>query len=187
MSDFFLKVCAMDICSELRLVVEKAEIVGSIRRGKPDPKDVEILVQCPLKQEATLFGDAELVLDTSALDAWQAEMIGRGVFALDEEVKRNGPRYRRFILKGCEDCGGKVFELFVCDRRNWGNQQIIRTGPAEYSHSLVTKRSMRGWMPDHLQQRDGYLWEGERMIECPTEEAFYGALGLPWQKPEDRE
>lgn len=203
--------------------VEKAEIAGGVRRGKPDPHDLEIVAQCRtrwvMKKSAggSLFGDEETAesiatLDNDEMDDWITGVIQSGMFALDEVVKRNGPRYKRFKMGEATGLGergedgiwnGFVFELFVADERNFGNMLTIRTGDEDFSQLLVTRQFKGGLLPNSMWQADGYLRQFDsaeacekarelkepemgRIIECPTEEAFFEASGVPWIKPDVR-
>ena len=69
----------------------------------------------------------------------------------------------------------------------------IRTGPADFSHRLVTSTRFGGLMPAWLKVHDGHLWEVQAgdsswwlPVETPTEESFFEALGVAWIPPEER-
>ena len=91
-------------------------------------------------------------------------------------------------------------DLFIAEPGNWGNVLAIRTGNAAFSKGLVTERRSGGLMPPDLYQRDGFLWcrngfgrvrtppsGSDERLECPTEEAFFAALGLPTLPPAERD
>lgn len=176
---------------------EEIVIVGSLRRGKPEVKDIEMVVRSRIETETVptdLFGSFEtrernqLRERLDALIRDQPAPIGtEGSLVLDARVKRNGPRYKRFMLPE-----GIVCELFIADPHgsNWGNLVAIRTGNHEFSTALVTQRSKGGLMPSGLTQRDGYLWcsarSGDQKIQCHTERQFFEALGVPWVEPRER-
>ena len=73
-----------------------------------------------------------------------------------------------------------------CYASSWGVLYTIRTGPADFSHKLVTPRLHGGWMPAGMHVKDGALWDRGAIVETPTEEAFFAALGLPYLAPEQR-
>jgi hypothetical protein len=62
----------------------------------------------------------------------------------------------------------------------------IRTGNAEFSHLLVKQVDLGGLMPEGMHHADGFLWRYGERVPCPTEEAFFQALGLPLVPPAER-
>src|ERR1051325_5968531 len=84
--------------------VERVVVAGSIRRGKPEPKDLEIVAQVKtvwrVKSEG-LFGEKESApeWDMSGLNDWINSYIHvNKSFDYDQETKRNGTRYKRFRM-----------------------------------------------------------------------------------------
>lgn len=68
----------------------------------------------------------------------------------------------------------------------------IRTGPADFSHWLMTPRSKGGGMPAYLREKNGALWRIEEsgsptMIATSEESDFFAALGIHWIEPQYRE
>lgn len=160
----------------------RLEIAGSIRRGKPDPSDIE-LVAIPyvtdLLQELDLFGGVvdEIYRDHlgEALDA----LFAGGAWGLDTQLPRNGPKYKR--LRHAPS--GVCCDLFITTAESWGVIFTIRTGPSEFSTELVTRARRRG-----LQVQDGRVWrlhrDGTRTaLSTPEEADFFHALGLPYMGP----
>lgn len=111
------------------------------------------------------------------------EGIRAGFWRFDEEVRRNGPKYKRMV----HGASGLVVELFAAEYGNWGLQLALRTGPAEFNVVLVTKPWKGGAMPADVVMRDGWLWRMGRKVETRTEEEFFGVLGVPWWEPEERQ
>lgn len=147
-------------------------IAGSIRRGKPEVKDVEIVVESAYDHIPNLFGQTGT--QSSRLEEKIAHLLATGKVTLDTKTKRNGPKYKRLRLPGHE----AVVELFIANAANWGNILAIRTGDADFSHALVTSRLYGGLMPSDLKQKDGTLWRGSQPIECFTEDDFFFQLGI---------
>jgi DNA polymerase/3'-5' exonuclease PolX len=83
---------------------------------------------------------------------------------------------------------GIKLDLFIVQPpAQWGAILAIRTGPAHYSHWLVTQRKQGGAMPSYLRQRDGALWDGDELVPTPTEASYFAALGIdtvpdPWDR-----
>lgn len=153
--------------------VAQAALAGSIRRNKPEVKDIEIVVEPQFRHLPNLFGEA--TTQASLLDERIGALLADGTLALDTLHKRNGPKYRRYRHRDAPEI---VFEVFVADSLNWGNILAIRTGNADFSRALVTKRLHGGLMPSDLAQRDGRLWRGREALDCWTEEEFFAHLRI---------
>lgn len=155
-------------------------IAGSLRRRKPTVHDIEIVCQPRVEHVTDLFGHA---IDdyTPALDAILDQLIEAGELT----PIKNGERFKQYIVNP----SGIHFDLFIIlPPAQYGAILAIRTGPAHYSQWLVTSRQKGGAKPSHLDQRDGALWEGDRLLLAPTEEAYFALLGIsPVPDPPDRQ
>jgi DNA polymerase/3'-5' exonuclease PolX len=170
---------AWDVVKVLAPACEEIEIAGSIRRRKAEPKDVEIVYIPRLgRRQVGLWEYEEYSLASVVVDG----MVEAGTLAWDEVVKRNGPKYKRLIDVGT----GLVVELFAARRENWGYILALRTGPAGFNKLLVSKGWHGGAMPLDMKVYEGYLWHAGELVETPTEERFFEALGVPCWAPEER-
>ena len=165
----------------------EVHIAGSLRRERPQVKDVE-LVACLHDADAMPLHLAEHAINQAILQRFHSEEL-----LLDAKVRRNGPRYKRFITPDAPDI---PIELFIAERGNFGNILAIRTGDAEFSRRMVTPLATGGLMPAGYRQKDGFLWvthvDGRilttpRRIDCPTEESFFATLGVPALPPSERD
>jgi DNA polymerase/3'-5' exonuclease PolX len=180
---------AGEIISLLQPACHRLEIAGSLRRGKDEVKDIE-LVGLPIWDGDPLKSKK---VGHSLLDGILMEEQMLGKLRLDEAVKRDGMKYKRLILTSCPDI---VIELFLANAANYGNTLLIRTGSAAWNQLFVTQRLKGGLLPNHLFHKDGYLWRKVQrvkggqidsvMLKCPTEEALFEYAGLPMTKPCDR-
>lgn len=151
---------ANQLLEQLRPHCERCVIAGSIRRGKPEVKDIEI-VAIPKPYETGLFesGIAPVV------NQWQ-------------KVKGELPcKYTQRILPE-----GIKLDLFFAEPGNWGLILAIRTGSAEYSHKMLAS----GWVKHGYHSMEGYLVKGAHRIETPREEDIFKICGLPWVEPKLR-
>lgn len=180
---------AEEFLALVKPVAKRAEIAGSIRRGKMDIGDLEIVAQTTLQ-----------IADP--LDTLLAELERRSV--ITPELRDDGKprawssRYRAAYFKGMR------LDLFIVrPDRDWGVTMLIRTGPGDANEYLVTRRTSAhapGATPAHLAFRDGALWRlpyrhdfkldrllpGSVRIEAPEEADVYAALGMPYVQPEER-
>lgn len=138
----------------------RIEIAGSIRRKKPEVKDIEI-VAIPKPYDTGLFesGIATIV------NKWQ-------------KVKGDLPsKYTQRILPH-----GIKLDLFLAERGNWGLIFAIRTGSAEYSHKVLATE----WVKRGYKSEGGYLYAGGKQINVLEEEDLFKRIGLPFVEPELR-
>jgi DNA polymerase/3'-5' exonuclease PolX len=149
---------------------ERLEIAGSVRRGKAEVGDLELVAIPRIGTVSDLFGTPmqQSLLDTA--------LAGIGIRRL-----KDGPRYKQIVLPE-----GINLDLFITDRERWGWIFLLRTGPQEFSHWLVKPRRYGGGLPSYLRADEGALWRGNQMIETPEERDVFDLLGLPWMEPSER-
>ena len=160
---------AQDVIERLSPWVDRAEIAGSIRRGKAEVGDIDIVV-VPSQFLSGLFDD-----ETGPALAEIREIASRM-----GHITKGGARYIQI-----EDCLGSGLKLelwIVLPPAEFGPIYAIRSGPAEYSQMLVTRLKGRCWKCE-----DGRVTDDlGRHIPCETEEAFFAAAQVPWVPPEER-
>jgi DNA polymerase/3'-5' exonuclease PolX len=159
----------------LRPACAQVAVVGSVRRGKPDVKDIELLVRP--KPPALTFG--EPLSQKSPVEVLVARLLRYGQLKPHPEPskRKNGDR-----LKCLWWPEGRIqFDLFIADKdgSNWGYLCAVRTGDYEFSRLLVTKRSAGGLMPKGYFGHEGYLRRlNKGIVAVPTEQAFFAVLGI---------
>lgn len=170
---------ARELAAELGPVCVQVEIAGGLRRMKQDPHNIELVVRPRTAPLVTNFF-GETVEDVSLLDERLEELVEAGRL---ERGRKNGPRYKQFKLLP----SGLMFDLsVVMPPAQFGYLLAIRTGPAHFLQWLVTPRRKNGAMPSDLSSKNGALWRGESLIETPTEESYFAALGIPMVAPAER-
>ncbi len=168
---------AREVCALLAPACQEITVVGSVRRRKPEVKDIEILAR-PKPPQPT-FG--EPLSAGSQLETLIAQLIAQRDLKPrpNPQERKDGPRMKTLWYPRA---GGVPIDLFIAapSGSNWGNLVAIRTGDWEFSRQLVTHRSAGGLLPNHLRHDEGHLIENAtgRTLPCPTEEAFFRALGL---------
>lgn len=158
-------------------------IAGSLRRQKPLVKDIEIVCAPRWKAVENLFG--EQIGMQSDLDALVEQLLDQG--QLRERLDKNGraalgQRYLRLWYQE------RPVDLFaVLPPSEWGLQVVLRTGPADFSHRLVTPRRFKGGMPDGWRVTGAHI-ENERgeLVPTPEEADVFRVLGIPYIDPPDR-
>jgi len=181
----------------------RIEIAGSIRREKPDVKDIEIVaipdLTAPERPRAE-FGKPIPLAYKTKLD----ELVGRMFQAGDIRIELNGDRYKKLYLK----YAGIKCDLFInLPPSEWGVQMVIRTGPKDFGHWCVTNRRHGGALPDGYFVKHQVVWIEEEIsknempenadkavklltpsnhLSMPEEVDFLNFLGLGWIEPRDR-
>jgi DNA polymerase/3'-5' exonuclease PolX len=165
---------------------KRIEIAGSIRRQKPDPNDIEIVAIPDLRAPRLAFG---FPIYSTMLDAILGA-IERG----DEEKLRihfslNGPKFKQFAItqNGGQSWPIKVDLFLVTPPADWGVLYLIRTGPAEFSHWIVTQKWQGGGLPNGYRVQDGRVlsYKGD-YIPCAEEIDFLRFCGMDWIAPSIR-
>lgn len=161
---------AQDIAMRLLPYCERLEIAGSIRRGKAEIGDIE-LIAIPKYSEVDLFGNLS---DNHELDLLDWSKFGRYVIGAH--------KYKQIDLPE-----GITLDLFiVTPPAQWGVQFMIRTGSAEFSHKMVTPRSQGGFMPSNYRVKDGAIWSHNHIIETPEEIDVFNLYGMSYIEPKAR-
>ncbi len=149
---------------------EQIAIAGSIRRNKPEVKDIEV-VCIPKRTQIDLFG-GELVPIPSfckIVNGW-------------EKVKGEPTgKYTQRLLPGSL---GIKLDLFIATPENWGFIFAIRTGSANYSAQTLG----RAWRNAGYEGKDGMLVDRKTLqpVPTPTEKDFFKLINLDWVEPENR-
>jgi DNA polymerase/3'-5' exonuclease PolX len=147
--------------------VERACIVGSVRRGKSEVHDIEILVIPLPGTQRDLFG------------APQANRLEENIYSLSKvwhaELRMNGPQIKKLGLGE-----GPVLEIYLSTLERWGVEMVIKTGNKEFAHNCVTARRQGGYLPSDCKIRDGWkVYRGEKWLPMPDERDFLIFLGFP--------
>lgn len=180
------------LVDELRPACTRIEIAGSIRRGKPQVKDIEIVAipdLTPLPRPRLEFGKPIPKVHKTKLDALLFEMQMDGKV----EFEKNGDKFKKLVLfDGNVVVPIKVDLFLVTPPATWGVQMAIRTGPADFSHWIVTRKRHGGALPNGYHVQDGAVWAGESQSQIServgfdSELDFLDFLGLGWIEPGQR-
>lgn len=196
---------AQELVERLRPACTRIEIAGSVRRGKPDVKDIEIVAVPDLTfppVDRPVFGQPAPKIYATKLDKLLAQFHDEGWL----KREKIGPKYKKVLidpqkfgieLGGDSMFGGISLDLFlVTPPAEWGVLMAIRTGPADFSHWCVTRQRNGGVMPNTHRCQDGAVWLGATEEKHPdpstklsmSEEIdFLKFLGLEWIEPGERE
>lgn len=156
------------VIAQLKPHIIKGRICGSFRRGKEEMSDLDIVV-LPQRQPVTdlfnsVIGEEPVPGFIQVINSW-------------EKIKGEptGKYCQRRI-------NGHKVEIAIAHPNNYGNLEIIRTGPKEFSHLIMKIALNRG-----LEQRDGFLYRDTKLIKCYDEKDYFAALGIPFIEPHLRD
>jgi DNA polymerase/3'-5' exonuclease PolX len=156
------------VIEKLKPFVERGLICGSYRRGQQDVGDLDIVVIAKTQNLKDMFGE---VVETVAVSGF--------CDAINSWEKIKGSPTGKYCQRIID--GHKV-EISIATKNNWGCLTMIRTGSKEFSH-LMMKRALKVG----LEQRDGYLYNGTKMIPVYEEKDYFTFLNLPYIEPHKRD
>ena len=178
------KQIATNILDVLKPACTRIEIAGSLRRGKPDVKDIEIVcVPDVSRKPRPVFGAAQTF--ATALDECVAAQP-------KWTVHKNGPRYKQIELPLLAGEFVMLDLFIVLPPAQWGVIYAIRTGPADFSQWLVTSREKGGALPEYTKVEHGAVYaynaasDDADRLPMPEEIHFLDFLGLGWIEPSER-
>ena len=185
MNDRYGLASAKEVADQLvRLLAphcERIAVAGSIRRRRPDVKDIELLCASKVTSTADLFGRAvtnwyflnnkldALVADGSVLKK-RANKSGRYSYGEHNKLLVHVP-------------SGIPVDVFSSSTNNWGMSLVVRTGSKDFNVRMMARfreLGMRGHAYGGVTDQEG------NEIECPDEETVFRLLGWSWMPPERR-
>ncbi|MDQ7818790.1 MAG: hypothetical protein RDU14_17315 [Melioribacteraceae bacterium] len=151
---------------------ERIEIAGSVRRKKPEVKDIEIV--CIPKEE---------LMDDREGDSFFTEKFSQRhpgfVQAVNKLEKVKGEPTGKYTQRILPE--GINLDLFMANKDNWGYILAIRIGPDGYSKYLADT-----WVRQGYKGVDGMLTKNGVPIPVPEEKDLFWLLGLEYVEPEYR-
>jgi hypothetical protein len=195
------RAAAEQLKAELGRYCDRIEIAGSIRRGAPMVKDIELVAigltgKEPIPGqlfESRPFDYLERFLETTVSAAKHRSLV-RPKMRGDRKAPW-GTRYK-WLWWTFERVTYPV-DLFQVTRETFAPQLVIRTGPAEFSKRLVMQLGHGGAMPTCMRQHEGRLekvtgWDnlaGQNIwtpLDTPDEAAYFHLLSIPHWLPHER-
>lgn len=156
------------LIADLQPYCDRIEIAGSVRRKKPNPKDLELVCITKKLAQHDLFGNVIYELPVKGF-----------INEVNKFKKVKGDpdgRYTQRILSS-----GLKLDLFIVNALNWGYQFTIRTG----SH-LFSKKMAARWVQLGFKGLDGFLTKAGVIIPMNEEKELFELLKMDWVDPWDR-
>lgn len=165
------------LIADLLPYCSRAEVAGSIRRGKEWINDIEIVaipLEVPRDPVVDLFGN-EVEPGGNDRHAGFTEVVLKYAHTVVKGKPAMG-RYVQFITR----TGVKV-DLFMASPDNWGYIFAIRTGSPEFSKGLAHRWAKKGY-----EGKDGMLTRYGLPVPLREERDLFNLLQLPWVPPSER-
>ncbi len=172
---------ATRILDSAREYTLRAEVAGSVRRCKPEVKDIEI-VAIPKPGEPT---DLFQLKPENLLYRWAQQMeaedkiwwIKTGVDGVIRwPIDQHGKYWRGWLVKA-----EIKLDLFLTTPETWGIIYLTRTGPKEFSARLADQ-----CRPDHYFAEGKLIDREGKFVPTPEEQDVFTALRMPFVRPEER-
>ena len=161
---------AEDVGARMSVYCDKIMVAGSVRRGRPEVKDIElVIIPKTVDSQVGLFDSKkEQVRHPRLVEIIREFDIVKGDPATGKYIQFNTPE-------------GIKIDLFTATRINWGYIFVIRTGSSEFSQ-FIAKR----WVKWGYKGIDGNLTRDGEIVEVRSEKAMFDLLGLPVVPPTKR-
>lgn len=181
------KTASQNIRSALLPACDRIEIAGSIRRGSERPGDIDIVLVLRPGRPAVEFGQKNPIfkthLDTLLYDLEQQHLI-LGTSGGDK-LKKFEVDITKWGVAGAIPVVVKM-QITIATPETWAYWFVIRTGPAEFSHWLVTPQVSGGALPEGMYFKDCLLHTKSGNAYPENEKYLFEAIGLDWIEPTER-
>ena len=185
MNDRYGLASAKEVADQLvRLLAphcERIAVAGSIRRKKPQVKDIELLCASKVTSTADLFGRA--VANWYSLNRKLDGLVADGTVLKKRADKSGRYSYGEQNKLLVHVPSGVPVDVFSASIENWGMSLVVRTGPKEFNVRMMSRfreLGMKGHAYGGVTDQEG------NELDCPDEETVFRLLGWPWMPPERR-
>ena len=152
--------------------LERARSIADEVIKRLSPYCQRIGVAGSVRRQKPMVNDIDLVLIPNDLWSLHGELMKLG------QLKMSGQKIMRVMI------GNTQVDIYVADEDTWATLLLIRTGSKESNIRLCSRAKDMGW---HLAASgDGLFNEKGERIAGDSEISIYNALGLPYQRPEER-
>lgn len=193
----FLRAVALDAARQIcRMITPHCDVLpcgrpaikvcGSLRRGRQDVGDVEIVyipVVDLVPEPADLLGSTGRTIPRNRVDAELERWLATGLLA-KRPNKLGHFAWGQDNKLAIHTPTGVPVDLFSTDERAWHSYVVCRTGSAETNTRIATAALRKGW---RWHPTGGYFTDvlGKRHW-IGSEEDVFRLVGLPYLEPKDR-
>lgn len=155
-----------------KIALERAQKIANAVVESLSPYCQRIEIAGSIRRKVPWVNDVDLVLIPE--DPWSlhGELMKLG------QVKMSGKKIMRVMI------GSTQIDIYIAGEDTWATLLLIRTGSTQNNIRLCSRAKDMGW---HLHASgDGLFNETGERIAGESELSIYNALGLPFQRPEER-
>jgi DNA polymerase (family 10) len=172
------KFLAATVCNVLEPFCERVAIAGSIRRGKAEVNDIDIVA---LPKAVDLPGGLCGIVKVDPSTVWK-NLVPKALLKWGLKMEASGQELLRlnFPLTHLQ------VDVYRARAETWGVILLVRTGSKEHNVKLCTLARSKGLKlsaAEGVVSQDGF----GQIIASKTEEEIFAALGLAFVEPKDRE
>lgn len=160
---------AEGIISRLKPTCERIMICGSIRRQKKECSDIDLVVLPKRDKKTDMFG----------LPAGE-EVSAEFVHVVNQWPKIKGEPTGKYTSRLLPDM--IKLEISITTPECWPSITMIRTGDSDFTHMMMIRARKLGF-----EQRDGLLYDGDRVVPLNEEADYFRVLQVPFIVPEKRD
>jgi len=173
--------------------VDKIRVAGSIRRGKPEVHDIEIVciprqhyITTLTEGEEPVKGDGRTVFEETMQVMLEKGLINRDRPRKDTKQNPFGPKYYRINYLagpyGGQQAKWYPVDLFTATPENWGLIYLLRTGSGDFNRWFVQQGYRYG-----VKIKDGRVEVDGVPADTPEEIDVFSLLRVPFRDPSKRE
>ena len=163
---------AEDLKSRLEVGCERIEIAGSIRRQKPKPNDIELLV---IPKYGGLVGVN--CLEQMLIDLMHGSVLN---YRLNKRGSRTYGAKNKLMVHVPSGFG---VDIFSTNEENWWVSLVVRTGGVETNRRIAMAAIKKGW---HLQAYGAGFSTPRGTVVCKSERDVFEFVGMRYLEPWER-
>lgn len=162
---------------------DRFEIAGSIRRCKPDVKDIEVVcIPKTFTSSQALLGGKDVTVRSDGFIRTVNQFVKIKGDAREGKYMQRQYELDREDFPGITDIRKINIDIFVATISNWGIQFLTRTGDSDFSRLFLGTI-----LPKHgYKAHDGYVWLGNDVINLPEERDAFALVKIPFIEPQFR-
>lgn len=160
---------AQGVVAKLKPCCLRIMIAGSIRRQMKECTDIDLVVIPHRDKKVNMFGDPA-----------GEEVAMEFVYTVNQWPKIKGEATGKYTQRLLPEM--VKLEISICTTATWPSLTMIRTGNSDFTHMMMIRARKLGF-----EQREGLLYDGDKVIQMVDEADYFKVLQVPFIVPEHRD